>query len=233
MADPARHRGAKIAVMDDDPAIGRLLHRELTAAGFLVVEARPDVNLRAFLSAQCPNLVMLDIESQSAGGARAIADVLKFSSIPLIALSTRGDEDVFVQALELGADDVIRKPFGLRETIARVRAALRRRAREQGKTVRFESGDLTVDLLRRKIWSRGRDVHLPPKSYDVLRLLTENAGQVVRHAKLIADVWGEDRHVPVTYLRFAIRDLRRNLEIDPAHPQHILTETRVGYRLNV
>ncbi len=74
---------------------------------------------------------------------------------------------------------------------------------------------------------------MPPKSYDVLRLLTENAGQVVRHRQLIADVWGEARHVPVTYLRFAIRDLRRNLEIDPAHPRHILTETRIGYRLNV
>jgi two-component system KDP operon response regulator KdpE len=135
-----------------------------------------------------------------------------------------------VDALDSGADDYVLRPFGTKELLARVKSAMRRRAREQGKPVRVVSGDIEINLLHRRVRSGGHEVRLPPKSYEVLRVLAESAGRVVAHKSILAAVWGP-RHVDREYLHREIRALRCKLEADPGHPLHILTEPRVGYRL--
>ena len=138
-----------------------------------------------------------------------------------------------VGALEVGADDYVTKPFGIKELLARAKNALRRRAREQSKPAMVTSGDLEIDLLYRRVCLGGRKVHLSPNSYEVLRIFAEGAGKVVTHGQILDAVWSVPRAARIQYLRTAVRELRRTLETDPAHPQHILTETRVGYRLDV
>jgi two-component system KDP operon response regulator KdpE len=156
--------------------------------------------------------------------------VRRLSQMPVLALSAHGKEDAMVDALNSGADDYVVKPFGTKELLARVNNALRRRAREQGRPAKVVSGELEIDLLHRRVRSGGRDVHLPPKSYEVLRALAENTGKVVTHQEILSAVWGP-QYVDRTYLRIAIRELRRKLEADPGHPLYILTEPHIGYRL--
>lgn len=157
----------------------------------------------------------------------------ELSPIPVLALSERGDEDSTVAALVSGADDYIRKPFGVKELLARVKNALRRRARERGDSAQLVTGDLEIDLLHRRVRSHGRDVHLSVKPYEVLRVLAEGAGKALTHEEILCAVWGRNRADRIQYLRLAIRELRSKLEVDPAHPRYILTETGVGYRLEV
>jgi two-component system KDP operon response regulator KdpE len=154
--------------------------------------------------------------------------------MPILALSFGSKEDAIVRALDTGADDYVRKPFGMEELLARVRALLRRRAREQGRPAQVVvvSGDLEIDLLHRRVRSRGHEIHLEVKPYEVLRMLAEGAGRVLTHEEILRAVWGA-RGAERVHLRIAIWYLRRKLEADPAHPQHILTEIGVGYRLEV
>jgi len=210
-----------------------LLRRGLTAAGYRVQDIAPGRGPPGCIAERQFDLLILDIDPPAGGGPEAIRFVRKLSPIPILALSVRGDEDSAVDALESGADDYIRKPFWIRELLARVKNALRRRVREQGKPAKIVTGDLEIDLLHRRIRSRGREVHLPAKPYAVLRVLAEGTGKVVTHKEILHAVWGVRRVDRVQYLRLAIRQLRRELEADPAHPRHILTETRIGYRLEV
>ena len=146
-------------------------------------------------------------------------------------LSSRGDERGKVEALDLGADDYVTKPFGMAELVARIRTALRHRLQQQGAAPVFTSGDLTVDLTRRLVTSRGAEVKLSNKEWDILRLLVLHAGKVLTHRMIMQEVWGPT--VDVQYLRIYVRQLRQKLEEVPDQPRHILTETGVGYRLNV
>jgi two-component system KDP operon response regulator KdpE len=132
--------------------------------------------------------------------------VSRLSQMPVLALSAHGKEDAMVDALDSGADDYVVKPFGTKELLARVNNALRRRAREQGRPAKVVSGELEIDLLHRRVRSGGRDVHLPPKSYEVLRALAEDTGKVVTHQEILSAVWGP-QYVDRTYLRIAIREL--------------------------
>ena len=149
---------------------------------------------------------------------------------PIIVLSSRGDERGKVQALDLGADDYVTKPFGMGELVARIRTALRHRVQAQGADPVFESGDLTVDLTRRLVKVAGAEVRVSNKEWDILRLLVINAGKVLTHRAIMQEVWGPK--VDVQYLRIYVRQLRQKLERDPERPEHILTETGVGYRLS-
>ena len=153
--------------------------------------------------------------------------------MPILALSASGDEDAAARALDYGADDYVQKPFRLKELLARVTNALRRRSLEQGKPARVVSGDLEIDLLHRRVHLHGEAVHLRRKSYEVLRVLAEKAGQVLSHSEILSAVWGAGCADRTAYLRVAIRELRLKLEADPAHPRHIVTETHVGYRLEL
>ena len=148
---------------------------------------------------------------------------------PIIVLSSRGEEATKVEALDNGADDYVTKPFGMAELIARLRASLRHRVQMQGAEPIFESGDLRINLVHRAVAVAGKDVKLSPKEYDILRLFTLHAGKVLTHRFLMSEVWGGG--ADVQYLRIYVRQLRGKIEKRPEDPQHIITETGVGYRL--
>jgi two-component system KDP operon response regulator KdpE len=148
-------------------------------------------------------------------------------------LSARSDERSKVEALDLGADDYIAKPFGMAELMARLRAALRHAYQAQGELPMFVSGDLSIDLVRRHVIRAGREIRLSPKEFELLRHLVAHAGKVLTHRQLLREVWGPAQAEEVQYLRVFIRGLRQKIEPDPTRPTHILTELGVGYRLQL
>lgn len=223
---------ANILVVDDEPAIRRLLRTSLSSQGFQVLEAADGKHALAEIERSQPDLVILDLGLPDISGLDLIRAVRAGgSAIPILVLSSRADETGKVEALDLGADDYVTKPFGTGELFARVRAALRHRLQQQGEQPIFQSGNLSVDLVRRIVRVEGAEVKLSPKEYDVLRLLVAHAGKVLTHRMLMSNVWGGE--TDVQYLRIYIRQLRQKIEADPEQPQHILTETGVGYRLKL
>jgi two-component system, OmpR family, KDP operon response regulator KdpE len=225
-------RGPSVLVADDDPAVRLLLRRELTAAGYRVQAVEPSQRALRSITERQFDLLILDIDA-AAGGPEAIRIAREMSTVPILALSVRADEDATIEALEKGADDYVRKPFGVKELLARVKNVLRRRTREQGKPALLVTGDLEIDLLYRRVRLRGQEVHLPVKLYEVLRVLAEGVGRVRTREEILRAVWGARRAERIEYLRSAIRELRRKLEADPAHPRYIVTEMGVGYRLEL
>jgi two-component system KDP operon response regulator KdpE len=216
-------------VIDDEPPIRKLLRMGLGTEGYEVLEAS---NGRSALelAASNPDLVILDLglpDMQGLALLRALRE--RQEGVPVIVLSSRGDERGKVEALDLGADDYVTKPFGMDELLARMRTALRHRLQVQGERPVFRAGDLSVDLVRRIVRVRDRDVRLSPKEYDLLRILVQHAGKVLTHRFLLGELW--DDFTDAQYLRVYVRQLRRKIEADPERPQHILTETGVGYRL--
>jgi two-component system KDP operon response regulator KdpE len=218
----AQSHGARpsILVIEDDPALRRLLRRELAAAGYRVHDIAPGQSTLGCIAEGAFNLLILDIDSPNGPRSDAIRVIRAFSQVPILALSVHGKEDTMVDVLDSGADDYVLKPFGTKELLARVNNALRRRAREQGTPAKVVSGEIEIDLLHRRVRSSGRDVHLPPTSYEVSRVLAERAGKVVACEEILAAVWGPHQ-VGRGYLRGAIRELRFKLEADPGHPLHI------------
>ena len=150
-------------------------------------------------------------------------------NLPIVVLSSRGDEAGKVAALDLGADDYVTKPFGMDELLARMRAALRHQLQVHGERPVFHVGDLSVDLVRRIVKVGDKDVKLSPKEYDLLRLLVQHAGKVLTHKFLLHELW--DEPTDTQYLRVYVRQLRRKIETDPERPQYLMTETGIGYRL--
>jgi two-component system KDP operon response regulator KdpE len=150
-------------------------------------------------------------------------------AVPVIVLSSRGDEAGKVQALDLGADDYVTKPFGMDELLARMRAALRHQLQTHGERPVFRVGDLSVDLVRRIVKVGDKVVKLSPKEYDLLRVLVQHAGKVLTHKYLLTELWGDLSDAQ--YLRVYVRQLRQKLEDDPEKPKYIHTETGIGYRL--
>ena len=220
----------KILIVEDELPIRRLLRTSLTSQGFQVVEAADGRQALAEIGAAEPDLVILDLGLPDIQGHELIRIIRgQGSSLPIVVLSSRTDERGKVEALDLGADDYVTKPFGMDELVARIRAALRHRLQQQGERPVFRSGDLSVDLVRRIVSVRNAEVRLSPKEYDILRMLVAHAGKVLTHRMLLNEVWGGD--TDVQYLRIYIRQLRQKIEANPEQPQHILTETGVGYRL--
>ena len=221
---------ATILVVDDEPPIRRLLRTSLSSQGFGVVEAADGREAVEQIRRSSPDLVILDLGLPDMSGLDLIRTIRAGgSSLPILVLSSRSDERGKVEALDLGADDYVTKPFGTAELFARIRAALRHRLQQQGEQPVFRGGDLSVDLVRRIVRVRGAEVKLSPKEYDILRMLVANAGKVLTHRMLMNEVWGGE--TDVQYLRIYIRQLRHKIEADPERPRHILTETGVGYRL--
>ncbi len=171
--------------------------------------------------------------SLSAQGYAVIKIIRKSSDIPIVVLSVRSDERAKVEALDLGADDYVTKPFGMEELVARIRLALRHRFQAKGEVPVFVAGDLSVDLVRRAVKRGGEEVKLSPKEYDLLKILVMNAGKVLTHRHVLNEVWGPAHTEDAQYLRVFIRNLRHKLEADPARPALILTEPGVGYRLQL
>jgi two-component system KDP operon response regulator KdpE len=221
-----------ILVVDDEPAIRRLLRTSLTAQGYNVLEAETGEEAIAAIGREKPEALILDLGLPDVDGLDVIRRIrASGSKLPIIVLSSRGDERGKVEALDLGADDYLTKPFGIAELVARIRTALRHRIQQQGGEPVFKSGTLTVDLIRRVVTVAGEEVKLSPKEYDILRLLVIHAGKVLTHRFLMHEVWGGA--CDVQYLRIYVRQLRQKIEPDPERPTHIMTETGVGYRLRV
>lgn len=222
----------KILVVDDEPSIRRLLRTSLSSQGFQVVEAGDGHSALSEVEGSRPDLVILDLGLPDISGLEMIRILRTGGSVvPILVLSSRTDEKGKVEALDLGADDYVTKPFGTAELFARIRAALRHRLQQQGEQPIFRSGDLEVDLVRRIVRVRGEEVKLTPKEYDILRMLVAHAGKVLTHRMLMREVWGGE--TDVQYLRIYVRQLRQKIETDPERPQLILTETGIGYRLRM
>ena|SRR5689334_14668709 len=224
-------KGPSVLVVDSDPAIRLLVRRGFAAAGYRVYDSEPGPEVGGLIHERKPDVVLLDCDETETGGLNTIRSLRRISAAPILVLSARGDEDATVDALESGADDYVRKPFGTKELLARVKNALHRRALEQGKPAVLVSDDFEIDLIHRRVRTRGREVYLARKPYEVLRVMAEGAGKVIPHETILRGVWGGHSIERIGYLRLAIRELRRKLELDPAHPRYILTEPRVGYRL--
>lgn len=221
---------AAILIVDDEPPIRRLLRTSLASQGFQVSEAADGRSALGEIERSHPDLVILDLGLPDMDGAEVIRTLRDGgNAVPILVLSSRADEKGKVEALDLGADDYVTKPFGTAELFARIRAALRHRLQQQGEQPIFRSGDLEVDLVRRIVRVRGGEVKLTPKEYDILRILVAHAGKVLTHRMLMSEVWGGE--TDVQYLRIYVRQLRQKIETDPEQPRYILTETGVGYRL--
>ena len=223
-------RPLRILVVDDEPAIRRFLRTGLSAQGYTVSDA--DAGHAALDAARrgSADLVVLDLGLPDIDGQEVIKRIRAGGcQVPIIVLSSRDDEIAKVTALDNGADDYVTKPFGIDELMARVRAAQRHRLQQQGEKPVFRAGGLSVDLVRRIVTVRGHEVKFSPREYELLRLLVAHAGKVLTHNMILREVWGPSSDVQ--YLRIYIRALRQKIERDPEKPEHILTETGVGYRL--
>ncbi len=223
---------ARVLVVDDEPAIRRFLRTSLTAQGYHVIEAEDGRSALDALRRNSVDVLVLDLGLPDIDGFEVIRCMRDAgSALPIIVLSSRMDESGKVNALDLGADDYVTKPFGVDELLARMRTALRHRLQQQGERPVFRSGDLTVDLVRRVVTVRGGEIKLSPREYELLRLLVAHAGKVLTHKLILREVWGGE--TDIQYLRIYVRALRQKLKSDPERPQHILTEQGVGYRLRV
>jgi two-component system, OmpR family, KDP operon response regulator KdpE len=219
----------KVLIIDDEPPIRKLLRMGLTTQGYETLEA-PNGKVALELLAQNPVLIILDLGLPDIKGHELLRMIrARNESVPIVVLSSRGDEAGKVSALDLGADDYITKPFGMDELLARLRAALRHQLQVQGERPVFHSGDLSVDLVRRIVKVRDKEVKLSPKEYELLRVLVQHAGKVLTHRFLLKELW--DEMTDAQYLRVYVRQLRQKIESDPERPQFVLTETGVGYRL--
>jgi two-component system KDP operon response regulator KdpE len=219
----------RVLIVDDEPPIRKLLRMGLAAQGYHVLEA-PDGATALNLIAEKPDLVILDLGLPDMQGLDLLRTIrARNERVPIVVLSSRGDEAAKVQALDIGADDYVTKPFGTDELLARMRAALRHQLQVQGERPIFHAGDLSVDLVRRIVKLGEKEVKLSPKEYDLLRLLVAHAGKVLTHKFLLRELW--DDLTDAQYLRVYVRQLRQKIEANPERPQYILTETGIGYRL--
>lgn len=219
-----------VLVVDDETAIRRFLRTSLSSQGFRVLEAENGRSALDQVKRHHIDLLILDLGLPDMDGAEIIGRLRQSgSSVPILVLSSRTDEQGKVDALDMGADDYVTKPFGMDELLARVRAALRHKMQARGEQPAYRAGELEVDLVRRIVTVRGKEVKFSPREYDLLRMLVTNAGKVVTHRTLLKEVWGGE--ADIQYLRIYIRALRQKIEQDPERPGYIRTEQGVGYRL--
>jgi two-component system KDP operon response regulator KdpE len=219
-----------VLVIDDEPAIRKLLRVGLSVHGYQIIEASNGKMALDLLSEQAPDLVILDLGLPDMEGHELLRTIrARNDSVPIVVLSSRDDETGKVQALDSGADDYVTKPFGMDELLARMRAALRHQLQIHGERPIFRVGDLSVDLVRRIVKVGDKEIKLSPKEYELLRVLVQHAGKVLTHRYLLSQLWSD--LTDAQYLRVYVRQLRQKIEADPERPHYILTETGVGYRL--
>jgi two-component system KDP operon response regulator KdpE len=218
-------------VTDEDPGIRKLISRILMGSGHRVHEALSCEEACRALSRLEPHLLVLSLDTADCPGSKAIALLRNETEAPILALSSRDDEATVLDALNGGADDFLVKPFRSREFLARAGNVLRRPVQRRGTRPIFVEGALKVDIVYRRVWVGDTEIHLGPKSYELLELLIENAGRVVSHRKLLTHLWGTDLIDRAPYLRRVVSELRCAIGADPANRQLITTEPRIGYRL--
>ncbi|MFT3787243.1 MAG: response regulator [Tepidisphaeraceae bacterium] len=221
-----------LLVIEDEPPLQKFLRVALDP-DYHMIEATTGESGVRHAAYDRPDLILLDLGLPDLDGVEVTKRIREWSAVPIIVISARGKEQDKVVALDAGADDYLTKPFGVGELLARVRVALRHAAARKTEDAQpvFESGDLRVDLVRREVISRTQPVHLTPNEFKLLAVLVKHAGMVMTHRQLLKEVWGPGSGQENHYLRVYMNQLRQKLEIDPARPQHLLTETGVGYRL--
>src|SRR5258706_6910554 len=224
------HANQRILLVDDDPGIMAAVNHSLTTHGYKMTTAIDGVEALAAFEHELPDLILLDLEMPRCDGMEVCQRIREHSSTPIIVLSVKGSEADIVSVLDLGADDYLVKPFRLAELLARVRAVMRRGSGLVATKV--VCGDLEIDIEMHKVSVAGRSVTLTPIEYALLAQLAGNVGRVLTTRLLLQRVWGPQYHDATDYIKGVIRRLRVKLEPDPAHPQYIITEPHLGYRLN-
>jgi two-component system KDP operon response regulator KdpE len=219
----------RVLVVDDEQSIRTFLKVTLTSQGYETIEAVSGNDALTKAAAEKPDIIILDIGLPDIDGIEVTRSLREWTQIPIIILSVRGSEKDKIAALDLGADDYLTKPFAVGELLARVRAALRRSLKKDEKA--FKIGNLEIDLVRRLVKVNGREVQLTPTEYELLKVLVVHAGKVLTHKHLLIEVWGQQYVDEFHMLRVNISNLRQKIELDPARPQIIITESGVGYRL--
>ena len=211
----------------------RFLRAALGAQEYRLVEATSAREGLAQAASRNPDIILLDLGLPDRDGLEVTRELREWSATPIIVLSARGREQDKVAALDLGADDYLTKPFGVEELLARIRVALRHAAQPAGSPLEpvFEAEDLRVDLVRREVRRKGKEVHLTPTEYKLLTLMIRHAGKVLTHRQLLKEVWGVNYAGQAHYVRVYMAQLRQKLEPDPARPRLLVTEPGVGYRL--
>src|SRR5215468_9692340 len=224
--------GKRILVVDDEPRMINFIRMNLELEGHEVVEAHNGLEALEEVRTKLPDIVLLDVMMPELDGFETLRMLREFSTIPVIMLTAKGEEDDKVFGLELGADDYVTKPFGPRELSSRVRAVLRRAEMPNSPEQAILKIDdrLSVDFNRREVIVNGEHIKLRPTEYRLLYHLIENVGWTVPHDQLLAKVWGYEYRDEAHYVRLYVNYLREKIEEDPSHPKYILTERGVGYR---
>jgi two-component system KDP operon response regulator KdpE len=227
-------RDITVLLIEDESEIRRFLRKTIPQYGYLLLEATTGRDGLSQATSRPPDMILLDLGLPDYDGLNVIRELRGWSSIPIIVLSARDKEQIKVEALDLGADDYLTKPFGFNELLARMRVVLRQKNHPSGKNGEpiFTTGNLKVDLEKRQVFVSDKEVHLSQIEYKLLTALARSAGKVLTHRQLLKEAWGplqEDAH----YVRVYMGYLRNKLETNPANPRYLMTELGVGYRLRV
>jgi two-component system KDP operon response regulator KdpE len=221
--------GARVLIIDDDVSLLRAVGISLKVRGYEVIVARRGEEGLDLAAHKRPDVILLDLGLPGIDGVEVVRGLRGWSEVPIIVLSARHQSVSKVEALDAGADDYVTKPFGMDELLARMRAALRRRA-PGPEDPRVETEAFTIDLAAKQVRRDGSDVHLTPKEWDIVEVLIRNPGRLVSHQQLLHDVWGPEYETETEYLRVLMARVRRKLERDPSRPEHFRTESGMGYR---
>lgn len=220
-----------LLVVDDEAQMRRFLRASLESHGYCVLEAATAVEATQLTTSHNPELILLDLGLPDGDGIDLTRKFRQWTKVPIIVISARGQEDDKVAALDAGADDYLTKPFGIKELMARIRAARRHVQTAVDAPTLFELQGLRVDLERRDVTRDGQAVHLTPIEYKLLTLFVQNVGKVLTHRQILKEVWGDGYAAQTHYVRVHMAELRKKIESDPAQPRFIVTEPGVGYRL--
>jgi two-component system, OmpR family, KDP operon response regulator KdpE len=221
----------RVLVVDDEPAILRFLRPALVASNYEVEAAGTAAEATKRIATDVPDIVVLDLGLPDGDGRDVIRQVRAWSDVPIVVLSARDRETDKIEALDLGADDFVNKPFGVGELMARMRTALRHRIQRHAETPVLKVGDIEIDSVRHRVMRGGAEVKLSPKEFDLLSFLARHAGMVVTHKQILAAVWGPAHTEDTQYLRVYIGHLRQKIESNPDDPQVVVTEPGIGYRI--
>jgi two-component system KDP operon response regulator KdpE len=222
---------AHVLVVDDEPALARALQINLRAHGWTVTTAADGRSALDAVATTHPDVVLLDLGLPDIDGMQVIEGIRGWTSVPIVVLSARQHGEDKVEALDVGADDYVTKPFAMQELLARLRAAVRRSQEPVREAAPVVVGDLVVDFGRKAVTRGGEDVRLTPTEWSFLELLARNLGKLVSREQILREVWGPSYLHETHYLRVYAAQLRRKLEDDPAHPRHLITSAGLGYLL--
>lgn len=222
----------KILIVDDESQITRVLRRSFSAHRYDVRTAADGESALDTIHDFHPDLIITDLQMPEMNGIELCREIRKFSEVPIIVLSVKGEEKTKVAALDAGADDYITKPFGMDELFARVRATLRRAPAEKKEESLLEIGDFSINIATYQTIVRGDEIHLTPKEFELLTYLIKNHGKVLTHRSLLSAIWGGNFTEQTEYLRVFLGNLRKKIEKNPSQPKYILTEPWIGYRFD-